>query len=47
VLQLIFGYRSIDELRVAYTDCYWDNDDARFLAATLFPKKPSSVVGVV
>lgn len=47
VLQLVFGYRSIDELRAAYTDCYWDTDDARFVTATLFPKKPSSVAGLV
>jgi hypothetical protein len=47
VLQLVFGYRSIDELRAAYTDCYWDTDDARVVTAMLFPKKPSSVAGLV
>jgi hypothetical protein len=47
VLQLVFGYRNIDELKAAYTDCYWDTDDARFVTATLFPKRPSSVAGLV
>lgn len=47
VLQLVFGYRSLDELKSAYADCYWESDDARYLASVLFPKKPSSVQGVV
>lgn len=47
VLQLVFGYRSLDDLRAAYTDVYWEGDDARYVTATLFPQKPSSVVGVV
>jgi len=46
VLQLVFGYRSIEELRASYADCYWDNEDARVLVSTLFPKRPSMVVGV-
>ncbi len=46
VLQLVFGYRSLDELKAAYADCYWDTDEARLLVTTLFPKKPSSVMGV-
>ncbi len=46
VLQLLFGYRSLDELKTAYADCYWDTDEARLLTATLFPKKPSSVIGI-
>lgn len=45
VLQLVFGYRSLDELKSAYADCTWETDEARLLAATLFPKKPSSVMG--
>lgn len=47
VLQLVFGYRSLDELKAAYADCYWDTDEARYLVSVLFPKKPSSVAGVV
>jgi hypothetical protein len=47
VLQLVFGYRSLDELHHAYADCYWRTDEFRLLASTLFPKKPSWVAGVV
>ena len=47
VLQLVFGYRSLDELRGAYADCYWESDEARLVASVLFPKKPSLVTGVV
>ena len=46
VLQLVFGHRSIEELRASYADCYWDNEDARVVASALFPKKPSLVTGV-
>jgi hypothetical protein len=46
-LQLLFGYRTIDEIRAAYADCYWETPEAYVLISTLFPKKPSSVVGVV
>jgi hypothetical protein len=46
VLQLVFGHRSIEELRASYADCYWDNEDARVLVSALFPKKPSLVTGV-
>lgn len=44
-LQLVFGYRTLDELRHAYADCY-ANDNARALFNVLFPKKPSSVWAV-
>jgi hypothetical protein len=46
-LQLLFGYRSIDELDHAYADCYASGDEKRYLLNALFPKKPSNVVGVV
>lgn len=46
VLQLIFGYRSLDELKAAYADCYFDKDEARLVLATLFPKRPSLVNGL-
>jgi hypothetical protein len=46
VLQLVFGYRSIEELRASYADCNWENEDARVLVSALFPKKPSLVTGV-
>ncbi len=47
VLQLLFGYRGIDELRNAYADVYWGSDEARYVTSVLFPKKPSSVAGLV
>jgi hypothetical protein len=41
-LQLLFGYRSLDELRAHYADCYAIAGRCIVLA-TLFPKKPSLV----
>jgi hypothetical protein len=46
-LQLLFGYRSLDEVRAAYADCYWDTQEAYIVTSTLFPRKPSSVSGIV
>jgi len=46
-LQLLFGYRSLDELRFAFPDCTADSEDAHVVTATLFPKKPSLVTGIV
>ncbi len=40
-LQLLFGYRSLEELEQSYADCWYVNDEARLLLNTLFPKKPS------
>jgi hypothetical protein len=42
-LQLLFGYRSYDELIPAYADLYPINDEALVLLRILFPKKPSRV----
>jgi hypothetical protein len=42
-LHLLFGHRSLDDLKLAYTDCYARTDEARLLLKVLFPKKPSSV----
>ncbi len=42
-LQLLFGYRSLDELRHAYPDCWVDGDEARALLSALFPPQPSNV----
>jgi len=39
-LKLLFGYRSLAELRYAYPDCWADERDTRLLE-TLFPKQPS------
>lgn len=46
VLQLVFGYRSLDELKSAYADCYWSSSETYYLVNTLFPKMPSSITGV-
>ena len=40
-LQLLFGYRSLDELRGAFVDCWQDGDEPRTLLEALFPKQPS------
>ncbi|MDP9385166.1 MAG: GNAT family N-acetyltransferase, partial [Actinomycetota bacterium] len=42
-LQLLFGFRSLDELRYAFPDCSVATDQARALLPVLFPKKPSHV----
>ena len=42
-LHLLLGHRSFDELRHAFTDCFWDNNTARVLLNILFPKKNSDV----
>ncbi len=42
-LQLLFGYRSLEELRYAYADCSADSDQIAGLLGVLFPKKPSCV----
>jgi hypothetical protein len=41
-LQLVFGFRSLEEIRYAYPDC-WASDETGTLLETLFPKKASSV----
>ena len=42
-LQLLFGYRSFQELDEAMADCYASGDEARVLLDALFPKAPSDV----
>lgn len=42
-LQLLFGHRSLDELRYAYPDV-WANEETAFVLKTLFPARPSWVV---
>lgn len=41
-LRLLFGYRTLDELRYAWADC-GVRDEARPLLAALFPKRGSNV----
>ena len=46
-LQLLFGYRTLEELDYAFTDCWTETDEARALLKILFPKQPSHVWPVV
>jgi hypothetical protein len=45
-LQLLFGYRGLDELRDIFPDV-WAADTAVPLLRTLFPAQPSWVVPLV
>ena len=45
-LQVVFGYRSYDELCQAFPDCWCDNEEVRALINILFPKKLSDVFPV-
>jgi GNAT superfamily N-acetyltransferase len=45
-LQLLFGYRSLEELDHAFADCWTSGDQARILLESIFPKKPSNVWAV-
>jgi hypothetical protein len=45
-LQILFGYRSYDELKYAFADCWCENEEARILINILFPKKYSDVFPV-
>ncbi len=42
-LQLLFGYRSLDELHHAFADCFWNGNEARVMLNVLFPKRLSDV----
>jgi hypothetical protein len=42
-LQLLFGHRSLDELRDAFPDCWAGGNAMRALVDALFPKRESSV----
>ena len=45
-LQILFGYRSYDELRQSFADCWCDNQEVYALINILFPKKMSDVFPV-
>jgi Acetyltransferase (GNAT) domain len=45
-LQMVFGYRSYEELHYAFPDCWCDNDEVRILLTALFPKKASTIYPV-
>jgi hypothetical protein len=42
-LQLLFGYRSLEELDRAFADCSPGEGDARVLLEALFPRRPSDL----
>jgi hypothetical protein len=42
-LQLLFGYRSLEELKHAFADCGTRDNTARVLLQALFPEQPSDV----
>jgi len=42
-LHLLFGHRSLDDLRHVFADCYLENNNARVLLNALFPKRLSDV----
>ena len=45
-LQLVFGYRSYEELHYAFPDCWCDNEEVRVLLTVMFPKKTSNIYPV-
>ena len=45
-LQLVFGYRSLSELKYAFADCWTRGDQTAILLDILFPKMASSVWSV-
>jgi len=42
-LQLLFGYRSLEELDRSFADCRPGRGDARVLLEALFPGRPSDL----
>lgn len=42
-LQILFGYRSFEDLENAFPDCYARTEAGRVLVQALFPKRPSRV----
>jgi len=45
-LQLLFGYRSLDELKYAFADCWYGSDEVYALLNALFPKQSSDVLAI-
>jgi GNAT superfamily N-acetyltransferase len=45
-LQLLFGYRSLEELDTALADCFPLNEEAAVLLKALFPKRPSYITAL-
>jgi GNAT superfamily N-acetyltransferase len=45
-LQMLFGYRSYEELHTSFADCWCDREEVRVLMDILFPKKLSDIFPV-
>ena len=45
-LQLLFGFRSVEEIEFAYPDCIVTSNEARALLGALFPKRHSMVYAI-
>jgi hypothetical protein len=45
-LQVLFGYRSFNELEYTFADCWCDSEEVRALINILFPRKLSDVFPV-
>lgn len=45
-IQILFGYRSYDDLEQSFADCWCDSEEVRALIKILFPKKFSDVFPV-
>lgn len=45
-LQLLFGYRSLDELCHAFADCWTHSEETTALLDALWPRRPSCVWGI-
>lgn len=46
-LQILFGYRSLSELKHTWADCWTGGEEAPVVLDALFPKRPSDVWAVV
>jgi GNAT superfamily N-acetyltransferase len=42
-LQMVFGYRTYEELHYAFPDCWCDDEEVRVIMNVLFPKKTSNI----
>lgn len=45
-LQLVFGHRTMDELKQSRADCWWRSDRERVLLTALFPRKASFLLPI-
>lgn len=45
-IELLFGYRSAEQLKEAYPDCWFATDEAQVLVDILFPRKASYITPV-